>query len=125
LNIDPLNTIDDPLGARVQCNGQQSTWSWRHNCGHIEVSKDLLHDDCRPNMLTECVKEALRIIPAKLLLYERSEGSDIRGLGLLNSREGSRSTDSGVDAQRHDTLFREGPSHTGGELRVMMANLPG
>jgi hypothetical protein len=76
-------------------------------------------------MLTECVKEALQIILAELLLYEHSEGSDIRGLGLLNSREGSRSIDGGVDVQCHDTLFREGSSHTGGKLRVMTANLPG
>lgn len=76
-------------------------------------------------MLTERVKEALRIIPAKLLLYERSKGGDVRGLGLSNSREGSTSTDGRVDVRRHDTLLGKGPSHTGGKLRVMTANLPG
>ena len=88
LKIDPLDTIDDVLGAmRVQRrrrHGRQPTWGRRCNHGHLEVPKDLLGDDRRPNVLTEGVKEALRIIPAEQLLYKCSKSSDVRGLRLSN-----------------------------------------
>ena len=129
LKIDPLDTIDDVLGAmRVRCcrwHGRQPTWGRWCNHGHLEVPKDLLGDGRRPNVLTEGVKEALRIIPAEQLLYECSESGDVRGLRLSNSRKGRRSTDHRVDVRHHNALLGEGFSHTGGKLRMTTTNLPG